>query len=62
MTIQIITNSLAEILNSIRTQGLARTWKIYRWKLLLVIFFYYLIRDTLIYVILPMFIFGHIMG
>ncbi len=43
-----------EIVIYLRLNGFKMTFSKYKWKFALVIFFYYLVRDLLIYVVIPM--------
>ena len=45
--------SLKQAVLTLKSKGLKEGWRVYRWKLVLAIFVYYLIRDTFIYLVLP---------
>jgi hypothetical protein len=42
-----------KIVTTIRHEGIKAAWAKYRWKLLLVIFCYYLVRDVFLYIVMP---------
>lgn len=53
MTMEKISGGAREMITVLRSQGVRGAWRVYRWKLIAAIFFYYLVRDLLVYVILP---------
>lgn len=44
---------LSDALTTLRSEGLRQTWKKFGWRLAALIFIYYLIRDTLLYLVIP---------
>ena len=48
------------ILLSIKENGIRRTISIYGKKVILIIFIYYLIRDSFVYIFVPYFIFNNL--
>lgn len=46
------------ILHAIKTKKYKEVWKTFGWKSVLIIFTYYFIRDFLIFVIIPYFLFN----
>lgn len=53
MMITSVKKSLIEPIRLARKQGLKRAWRESRWKLVFAILLYYLVRDTLLYIVLP---------
>jgi hypothetical protein len=49
--------SFYKIVSTIRNEGLKAAWTKHRWKLLLVIFCYYLFRDVMLYIVMPFLIY-----
>lgn len=45
---------LRDVIATIRKKGLVAAWKKYRWELVVLIIVYYLIRDTFLYILLPL--------
>lgn len=39
---------------TLKQKGLRHTWHQYRWYLVFLIFAYYLVRDTFLYILLPL--------
>ncbi len=61
MSIYIKLKKLAtNIIISLKDNGFIATWKVYKWKLFAVLFCYYLVRDLLLYVIIPYLAFSHL--
>jgi hypothetical protein len=54
-----IKSNVLNIILSLRHKGLAYTWKTYRWKMIAIIIFYYLVRDITLYVLIPNYFFKH---
>lgn len=48
-----VKNYLFDALTMFKTQGLRKTWKRFGWKLVAGIFAYYIVRDTLLYLVIP---------
>jgi len=47
---------IADNITIVKKQGLKALWKKRGWKFFTLIFFYYLIRDSIIYILLPLLI------
>lgn len=47
-----------EMALNLKSLGLKQCWIKYRWKLVAFVFGYYLVRDTLIYIVFPFVIFN----
>lgn len=48
-----ICDEVAYIFKTYRSEGLRFTFKKFKWKLIAVLFVYYLVRDITLYIILP---------
>lgn len=46
-----------DIIYSIKDRGFKKSYKTYGWRLLRVILIYYLVRDILIYIVMPSFVY-----
>lgn len=53
MTTYTIMTFITAVVGTIKSQGLKAAWKTYGWKLVALVFTYYLIRDTLLYLVIP---------
>ncbi len=51
--IQRFKNFLKNVRHDFKTIGFKATFKKYGWKLALLFFFYYLIRDSILYILIP---------
>jgi hypothetical protein len=47
---------ISDFIICLRQQGLKKTWKIYGWKAFSILFVYYLVRDTFLYILVPLLI------
>lgn len=45
--------NLKAILSEVKANGLKKSWQVYRWRLVLAVFLAYLVRDVIIYILLP---------
>lgn len=52
--VKTLKDEVLAMVHTLRTEGLKKAWMKYRWRFLMTVFLYYLIRDTFLYVILPL--------
>jgi hypothetical protein len=48
-----IKQSIKEIVQTLKTEGIKATFKKHGWKAFTLVFFYYLIRDVTLYILIP---------
>jgi hypothetical protein len=51
-----------EARRTLKEEGFKALWRKYGWKLFAVVFVYYLIRDLILYVFIPWYLYGKIAG
>lgn len=60
MNIISLKNYFITILLTIKNEGLKAAWRKFRWHLVGVVITYYLIRDTLLYIVVPLLIYNYL--
>lgn len=53
--------SALECRQTFKTDGFKGVWRRYGWKIFAIFFFYYLIRDLLLYVLIPFLVAQHLL-
>lgn len=48
-----LTSTIKDIRFKLKTKGLKAVFQEYRWKLVIAVFIYYLIRDSFLYILIP---------